>query len=169
MCRRTFRTATRAYGRTRDVDAVRVILSFCNSDRIQLREAAREAVSAIGEPSIWQLRDAYLNLTGNKAPRDFTWDRIARELFAMYDRARLAEVLPTVRELGIGFVPEDRKLQALFLRMAVRENISVPVLTRIGRTPAFPSRSKERLLASKYIGDLNIRTPSMEQLVEALR
>jgi tetratricopeptide (TPR) repeat protein len=82
----------RAYGRTRDVDAVRVILSFCNSDRIQLREAAREAIAAIGEPGIWQLRDAYLNLTGNKAPRDFTWDRIARELFGMYDRARMAEV-----------------------------------------------------------------------------
>jgi tetratricopeptide (TPR) repeat protein len=82
----------RAYGRTRDVDAVRVILSFCNSDRIQLREAAREAITAIGEPGIWQLRDAYLNLTGNKAPRDFAWDRIARELFGMYDRARLAEV-----------------------------------------------------------------------------
>lgn len=82
----------RAYGRTRDVDAVRVILSFCNSDRIQLREASREAVSAVGEPGIWQLRDQYLSLTGNKAPKDWTWDRIARELFALYDRARLAEV-----------------------------------------------------------------------------
>jgi tetratricopeptide (TPR) repeat protein len=82
----------RAYGRTRDVDAVRVVLSFCNSDRIQLRDAAREAITAIGEPGIWQLRDAYLNQTGNKAPREYTWDRIARELFGMYDRARLAEV-----------------------------------------------------------------------------
>jgi HEAT repeat protein len=47
----------RAYGRTRDVDAARVILSFCNSERVQLREAAREAVAAIGEPAIWQIRD----------------------------------------------------------------------------------------------------------------
>lgn len=82
----------RAYGRTRDVDAVRVVLSFCNSDRERLREAARESISAIGEPGIWQLRDAYLNLTGNKPPREWTWDRIARELFAAHDRARLAEV-----------------------------------------------------------------------------
>ncbi len=82
----------RAYGRTRDVDAVRVILSFSNSDRIQLREASREAVTAIGEPGIWQLRDQYLSLTGNKAPKDWAWDRLARELFALYDRARLAEV-----------------------------------------------------------------------------
>jgi tetratricopeptide (TPR) repeat protein len=88
----------RAYGRTRDVDAVRVVLSFSNSERIKLREAAREAITAIGEPGIWQLRDAYLNQTGNKAPRDFTWDRIARELFGMYDRARLAEVYKLMDE-----------------------------------------------------------------------
>jgi tetratricopeptide (TPR) repeat protein len=88
----------RAYGRTRDVDAVRVILSFSNSDRIQLREASREAITAIGEPGIWQLRDQYLNLTGNKAPREWTWDRIARELFAVYDRARLTEVYKLMDE-----------------------------------------------------------------------
>ena len=82
----------RAYGRTRDVDAVRVILSFSNSDRIQLREASRESVAAIGEPGIWQLRDQYLSLTGNKAPKEWAWDRLARELFSLYDRARLAEV-----------------------------------------------------------------------------
>jgi tetratricopeptide (TPR) repeat protein len=82
----------RAYGRTRDVDAVRVILSFSNNDRVQLREAAREAVGAIGEPGMWQLREVYLGMTGDKPPRDWAWDRVARELFALYDRARLAEV-----------------------------------------------------------------------------
>jgi HEAT repeat protein len=33
----------RAFGRVRDVEATRVILSFANSDRVQLRQAAREA------------------------------------------------------------------------------------------------------------------------------
>lgn len=82
----------RAYGRTRDVDAARVILSFCNSDRVQLREAAREAVAAIGEPAVWQIRDQYLGLTGEKPPRSWSWDRLARELFAIYDKQRLAEI-----------------------------------------------------------------------------
>lgn len=82
----------RAYGRTRDVDATRVILSFCNSERVQLREAAREALAAIGEPGIWQIRDQYLGLTGEKPPRSWTWDRLARELFALYDRQRLSEI-----------------------------------------------------------------------------
>ncbi|WP_437905106.1 hypothetical protein WME95_43215 [Sorangium sp. So ce327] len=88
----------RAYGRVRDVDAVRVILSFCNSDRARLRDAAREAISAIGEPGIWQLRDAYLDLTGAKPPREWSWDRVARELFGTYDRARLAEVYKLMDE-----------------------------------------------------------------------
>lgn len=70
--------------------------------------------------------------------------------------------------LGIGLVPEDRKLQALFLGMAVRENISVPVLSRLGSTPAFPSRARERGLANQFINNLQIRTPTMEQRVAAL-
>jgi tetratricopeptide (TPR) repeat protein len=82
----------RAYGRTRDVDAVRVILSFCNSDRAQLRDAARESLASIGEPGIWQIRDQYLGLTGEKPPRAWTWDRLARELFGLYDQQRLAEI-----------------------------------------------------------------------------
>jgi tetratricopeptide (TPR) repeat protein len=81
----------RAYGRTRDVDAARVILSFCNSDRVQLRDAARESLAAIGEPGVWQIRDQYLGLTGEKPPRAWTWDRLTRELYALYDHQRLAE------------------------------------------------------------------------------
>ncbi|WP_437674292.1 hypothetical protein [Sorangium sp. So ce131] len=101
----------RAYGRVRDVDAMRVILSFCNSDRSRLRDAAREAISAIGEPGIWQLRDAYLNLTGEKPPRDWTWDRVARELFATYDRARLAEVYKLMDE-GVAAASADKLAEA---------------------------------------------------------
>ena len=59
-----------AYGRTRDVDALRVVLSFCNSERERLREAAREAITAIGEPGIWQLREAYLSMTGENILHD---------------------------------------------------------------------------------------------------
>jgi tetratricopeptide (TPR) repeat protein len=102
----------RAYGRTRDVDAVRVILSFSNSDRIQLREASREAIAAIGEPGIWQLRDQYLSLTGNKPPREWTWDRLARELFALYDRARLAEVYKLMDD-GAAAASSGKLLEAI--------------------------------------------------------
>lgn len=82
----------RAYGRTRDVDALRVILSFVGADRASVRDAAREAVAAIGEPGLWQLRDAYQNQSAQKPPKDWGWDRLAREIFALHDRSRLAEI-----------------------------------------------------------------------------
>ena len=69
--------------------------------------------------------------------------------------------------LGIALVPEDRKLQALILGMGVRENLSLPVLDRLG-SPFVPSRTKERSLVRDYIGSLSIRTPHMEQPVGAL-
>ena len=81
----------RAFGRTRNVDAVRVALSFANSDRRKVRDAAREAVAGIGEPGKWQLRDAYQDLTGDKPDKSVLWDVLARQIFALYDKGRLAE------------------------------------------------------------------------------
>ena len=70
-------------------------------------------------------------------------------------------------DLGIALVPEDRKLHALILRMGVRENLSLPVLDRLG-SPLAPSLRQERALADGYIKSLNIRTPHREQRVAAL-
>jgi tetratricopeptide (TPR) repeat protein len=82
----------RAYGRTRDPDAARLVISFSNSERSQIREAARQSVSMMGEVALWQLRDAYENALGKRPPRDWSWQRTARELFLLYDRIRLAQV-----------------------------------------------------------------------------
>jgi tetratricopeptide (TPR) repeat protein len=142
----------RAYGRTRDVDAVRVILSFCNSDRIQLREASREAIAAIGEPGIWQLRDVYLNLTGSKPPREYTWDRIARELFATYDRARLAEVYKLMDQ-GVAFAGEGKLAEAteafdkVLARSPLFERRKEMVKTYVDRSAQLGSEKREEALA----------------------
>ncbi len=68
---------------------------------------------------------------------------------------------------GIALVPEDRKLQALVPVMGIRENITLPVLDRLG-SAFFPSRSQEREMVGGYIENLRIRTPHMEQRVSAL-
>ncbi len=86
----------RAYGRAREVEAVRVIVGFANSDRVQVRTAAREAVGMIGDPARWQLRDAYENLLDHKPSPSWDWRRTAQELFAEYDRSRLQEVYATM-------------------------------------------------------------------------
>ncbi len=64
--------------------------------------------------------------------------------------------------MGIGLVPEDRKLQGLVLNMAVRENTTLAnldLLTMLG----FVNRKRETEVAEQYRRDLRIRTPSVEQ------
>ncbi|WP_437811324.1 hypothetical protein [Sorangium sp. So ce1078] len=142
----------RAYGRVRDVDAMRVILSFCNSDRARLRDAAREAISAIGEPGIWQLRDAYLNLTGDKPPREWSWDRIARELFATYDRARLAEVYKLMDE-GVAAASANKLAEAtdafdrVLARAPLFERRKEMVGAYVERAKSLPADRREDALA----------------------
>jgi ABC-type sugar transport system ATPase subunit len=65
---------------------------------------------------------------------------------------------------GIALAPEDRKLQALVLALAIRENIALPNLGRLSKF-GFVRRREERELADQFIKALSVRTPSMEQKV----
>ncbi len=82
----------RAFGHIREVEAVDVLLSFANHDRKKVRDAAREAITAIGEPGRWRLRDAYQDLIGEKVDKSVPWDLLARRIFAIYDKSRVAEL-----------------------------------------------------------------------------
>lgn len=82
----------RAFGRVRDVDASRVLLSYASSERVQLGQAAQAAIAAIGEPGRWHLRDAYQSQTGKRAPRGWSWERTAQELFRLHQQATLRPV-----------------------------------------------------------------------------
>ncbi len=68
---------------------------------------------------------------------------------------------------GIGFVPEDRKQQGLFLGLTMRVNatvVVVPSLTRFG----FIQRSRESVLTEDSITTLQIKTAGHEQIVRDL-
>ncbi|MDH7602057.1 MAG: sugar ABC transporter ATP-binding protein [Armatimonadota bacterium] len=69
--------------------------------------------------------------------------------------------------LGIGLVTEDRKALGLILGMAVRENVTIANLDPLSRF-GFISRRKEQEVANRYVEDLMIRTPSIEQAVQNL-
>jgi hypothetical protein len=88
----------RAYADVHEIDALPVILSFVNSDRIQVRTAAREAIAKYGQDAIWKLREAYANVTGKNAAEGATAAEVARDLFAAYDRLRLQEVYGLLEE-----------------------------------------------------------------------
>lgn len=65
---------------------------------------------------------------------------------------------------GMGFVPEDRKEQALILGMSLKKNISMAALKEF-KKHIFIDKKKETDVAREYIKTLDIRTPSEEQLV----
>ncbi|MBL8120870.1 MAG: sugar ABC transporter ATP-binding protein, partial [Anaerolineae bacterium] len=66
--------------------------------------------------------------------------------------------------LGIGMVPEDRKLQALFLAMSVEENASMAAMGSLSRF-GFIQRNMQREIVGKYVKDLSIRLARYEQPV----
>jgi ABC-type sugar transport system ATPase subunit len=68
---------------------------------------------------------------------------------------------------GIGFVPEDRKLQGLVLGMAVRENSTLASLESVSFGGLIKS-GEERKIAARYVKSLGIRTPGIEQKVQNL-
>jgi ribose transport system ATP-binding protein len=70
-------------------------------------------------------------------------------------------------QLGLGYVPEDRKQHGLILPMSVRENTTLVVLRALTRA-SLVRRGAERQVADRFIADLGIRTPSREQRVNNL-
>jgi ribose transport system ATP-binding protein len=69
--------------------------------------------------------------------------------------------------LGMGFVPEERTTQGLFLGMAVRPNITISALDKVSRLGFVNFREASRL-AQDYVSRLDIRTPSLRQKVRNL-
>jgi hypothetical protein len=82
----------RAYGKTRDVETARLLISFAANERALVRLAARQAVAMLGEAGSLQLRDAYDKTVGQPAPREWSWQRVAQELFAQFDRQHFSEL-----------------------------------------------------------------------------
>ncbi len=68
---------------------------------------------------------------------------------------------------GIGFVTEDRKREGLVLSRSVRDNVALPILTRLARLGIVRSR-QEHTTAEDAVRDLRIRTPSVRQLARNL-
>jgi inositol transport system ATP-binding protein len=69
---------------------------------------------------------------------------------------------------GVGLVPEDRKQQALFLALAVRENLSIAMLGRLLRWKFFVNEWQELELMERYRQMLNVRMASPEQRIANL-
>ena len=70
-------------------------------------------------------------------------------------------------QAGMGFVPEDRKQQGLFLNMAVRENIVMSAMDKITRWGVVNFKRADRI-SNEFVEKLDIRTPSLRQRIRNL-
>ncbi len=68
---------------------------------------------------------------------------------------------------GIGLLTEDRKNQGLVLAMSVRENTTLANLKTLVRL-LFIDRRREREVTEKYVRELQIKTPTIEQTAQNL-
>jgi hypothetical protein len=101
-----------AYAGIKDLDALPVVLSFVNSDRAQVRAAAREATLSYGQDAVWKLREAYAALTGDPAPEGIGAPELAKKLFEAYDRFRLQEVYALL-DKGLAAQQEGKTAEAV--------------------------------------------------------
>ncbi len=102
---------------------------------------------------------------------------IARAVFGLepFDRGRIivngVEVeIRSPRDAiaaGIGFVTEDRKREGIVLDLSVRDNIALPILSRLARL-GIVNRPREHDTAESAVRDLRIRTPTVRQVVRHL-
>lgn len=66
--------------------------------------------------------------------------------------------------MGIGLLPEDRKIQGLALKKNIRENMVISVLSNLYNN-GIVNTKKEREVCSRYVDELQIATPTIEKLV----
>lgn len=68
---------------------------------------------------------------------------------------------------GIAFISDDRKGDGLALALSVRENVALPNLSAFTRYNVV-SDGRERDLVGKIVGQLAVKTPTLEQAVRLL-
>jgi len=70
-------------------------------------------------------------------------------------------------DLGVGYVPSERRVEGLVTSMSVRENMTLAHIDVVGRGPLLDF-GRERSMVTKWIDRLRVRTPSVDTLAGQL-
>lgn len=68
-------------------------------------------------------------------------------------------------EHKMGLIPEGRKTQSLFLKFNVKENISIVYMKDTLNKLGLKDGKKEKAIADRFVEELKIKTPSVEQKI----
>lgn len=88
----------RAYATLRIPAAMRVVISYVDSERRAIRLAARDAMEAYGGNGIWVLRTAYRNALGERPSEELGWRGLSAALYAHIDSRRMVRVRAALDE-----------------------------------------------------------------------
>lgn len=69
---------------------------------------------------------------------------------------------------GMALIPEGRKIQGLFLKMSVEDNMTMVYLKRLKNALGILDKSKVKGVSDEYVDMLSIKTPSLQQCVNNL-
>ena len=70
-------------------------------------------------------------------------------------------------DLGIALVPEDRKRHGALLGSSIKHNINMPIYERISKASVIDTKTENKI-AQRYREDIQIKTPTLDQLVKNL-
>ncbi|MGW0998211.1 sugar ABC transporter ATP-binding protein [Streptomyces sp. NPDC002520] len=77
--------------------------------------------------------------------------------------ARIASPRQALHELGIGYLPENRKEEGLFLEQPILRNITVTVWKELANALGFVPAAEERTVAQDLVDRLGIRVSGLDQ------
>lgn len=66
---------------------------------------------------------------------------------------------------GMALIPEGRKIQGLFLKMPVEDNMTMVFLKELRGTLGLIDKKKSKQISNEYVEKLHIKTPSLRQNV----
>ena len=69
---------------------------------------------------------------------------------------------------GIGYVPEDRLTEGLFLKKSIASNIFVSVLEKFKKAFVFTDNRALKATGDKWVKELSIKTPDSENIITTL-
>ena len=82
--------------------------------------------------------------------------------------ARITDPQSAMRDWSIGYVSEDRKGEGLILDHSVLRNASITIWHKVAKVLGFVSSQSEIKTIQPYIKRLDVKTPSLHQLVSNL-
>jgi ribose transport system ATP-binding protein len=86
------------------------------------------------------------------------WPSVSKEMYFYGQRVTIRHPLDAIK-LGIVYLPEERKLQSLFLELSVKYNIS-PLWLFNTQNKFFINKKDETEIAESLIDKLSVKTPS---------